>query len=91
MSGRERAIRKSPLLKILRQGLRLRVRCQEACSVAARATISRRAARRLGLRSRRARTPVGFARARLSEARLGPRAGALLEAASGSAARSASR
>ena len=61
------AVRKGPLLKVLRQGLRLKVRCEERCLVTARATISGAAARRLGLRSRGARTPVGFARERLSK------------------------
>ncbi len=64
---RARTIRKSPLLKTLRQGLRLRVRCQAACWVTARATIARRAARHLGVRARSARAPVGFARTRLSK------------------------
>ena len=49
-------------------GLRLKVRCAEKCLVTARATISGAAARRLGLRSRGARMPVGFARERLSKA-----------------------
>ncbi len=65
---RSPAVRKAPLLKVLRQGLRLKVRCAEKCLVTARATISGAAARRLGLRSRGARMPVGFARERLSKA-----------------------
>ena len=61
-----RKVARGSLLKTLRQGLRLSVRCPRSCLVTARATISRKAGRRLGLRSRRARLPVGFARARLS-------------------------
>ena len=41
---RSPAVRKGPLLKVLRQGLRLKVRCEERCLVTARATISGAAA-----------------------------------------------
>ena len=65
--GAPAAVRKAPLLKVLRRGLRLKVRCAGRCLVTARATIKGPAARRLGLRSRGAKTSVGFARKRLSK------------------------